>query len=283
MTDPTMKTTGNDEPDTPDLAEENGDETGQETSTDADAMKQKLRLRAIFAVALILALLGGLALVDEMNAPAPKPVDTLARAEKPVVPTSPAPPPPQVPALTPGAEPPAASADAAQETTASPSFPETASTDTVVTPPEGSPPLRPLTPPATARLAALPPSESTRALRPAPTARGEPATELARQAQPAPLAPQETAALPAQPSRPLSRAAAHTVPAGSGYLLQMGVFSSTANAEELRAKLELNGIPAQVESRVQIGPFASRAEAEQMRERLKKLGISEGVLVAARK
>lgn len=277
MTDNTMKTPGKNEADTPPDLE--GDEAEGEAAvtsaedSEADALKQRLRLRIVFAVALILALLGGLALVDEMNTPAP--VVQVAQTVKPA-----SPPPPtaqQVPALTPETESPEASTEAAQETTASPSFPETGTADAA-----GAPPLRPLTQPATARLATLQPGESARALRPAPTV----ATELARQAHPAPSAssaPTETTAPPAQASRPLSRASTHTVASGSGYLLQMGVFSSTANAEELRAKLELNGIPAQVESRVQIGPFASRAEAEQMRERLKKLGISEGVLVATRK
>ncbi|MBP7965883.1 MAG: SPOR domain-containing protein [Burkholderiaceae bacterium] len=71
--------------------------------------------------------------------------------------------------------------------------------------------------------------------------------------------------------------------AGGGYLLQLGVFHNTASAEELRATLELNGIPAQIESRVQVGPFANRAEAEQAREKLKKLGLEGGMLVTTKK
>lgn len=71
--------------------------------------------------------------------------------------------------------------------------------------------------------------------------------------------------------------------AGGSYLLQLGVFHNTASAEELRATLELNGIPAQIESRVQVGPFANRAEAEQAREKLKKLGLEGGMLVTAKK
>ena len=55
------------------------------------------------------------------------------------------------------------------------------------------------------------------------------------------------------------------------------------SAEELRAKLELNGIPAQIEARVQVGPFANREEAEQMRDKLRKLGLEGGVLVATKK
>jgi DedD protein len=67
------------------------------------------------------------------------------------------------------------------------------------------------------------------------------------------------------------------------FLLQMGVFSSVANAEELRARLELAGVPTQIEARVQVGPFASRQEAEQARDKLKELGLEPGLVVAARK
>ena len=286
MTDNMTKTPGKNDPDT-----EPGTATGAEfrdeavsvPNEEADALKRRLYLQIGLAVALILVLLGGLALVDEMNAPPPKPVEPVARAASPAQALPAAPPAPQVPALSAesaeAAALPEATADAAQESSAPPTSPETLTAE-----PAAAPPLRPLTQPASARLAAIPPGESGRALKPAPTARGEPAAELARQAQIPPSAhTQAQAQAPAPASRPLSRASAHTIASGGGYLLQLGVFSNTANAEELRATLELNGIPAQVESRVQVGPFASRAEAEQMRERLKKLGMNDGVLVTSRK
>ena len=59
----------------------------------------------------------------------------------------------------------------------------------------------------------------------------------------------------------------------------MGVFNNVANAEDLRAKLELNGIPATIEARVQVGPFASREEAEAARAKLKELGLDGGLLL----
>jgi DedD protein len=62
------------------------------------------------------------------------------------------------------------------------------------------------------------------------------------------------------------------------FVVQIGVFTSTANAEELREKLEKNGIKAFTETRVQLGPFKSRAEADQAREKLKKLGISSVIV-----
>ena len=95
----------------------------------------------------------------------------------------------------------------------------------------------------------------------------------------APIAELARARPPAPASLPL------TQPHGQSglFLLQMGVFNNTANAEELRAKLELNGIPSQIESRVQVGPFKSRLEAEQARDKLKHLGMETGLVVAVRK
>lgn len=258
------------------MTEENESERASEG--DGEDLKKRLLLRVGIAAVLILALLGGLALVDEMNAPPPKPEAVVAEA--PTRPTSPVPPQeaPQVPPLVeekpaePAPPGPAEASAAAQETSAPPTIPEAAPARAEAP----VPPARPLTKPATAKLAMLKPSEAASATRPAPQTRSEPAAELARQAQP-------HAAVPAPPSRPLTQAAARGAVAGPGYLLQLGVFSSTAHAEELRAKLELNGIPAQIEARVQVGPFASREEAEQMRDKLKKLGLEGGVLVATKK
>ena len=61
------------------------------------------------------------------------------------------------------------------------------------------------------------------------------------------------------------------------------MFNNVANAEELRAKLELAGIPAQIEARVKVGPFATREEAEVARKKLASLGLDPGYLTATRK
>lgn len=297
MMDNTTNATGNDDPQT--AAPETVADTTALSVDETDALRRRLYLQMGLAVALILALLGGLALMDEMNAPAPKPETPLAQASSssttsthtPSAPSSPdATAQTQVPPLTPGSESLAVTADAAQESSAAPSTPDQMESE-IHSDPETSR-LRPLTQPATARLAAIPPSETGRIVKPSPLSRGEPAAELARQAHaghanaapsPALTPPTPSTSSASQASRPLSRPGIHTLASGGGYLLQLGVFSSTTNAEELRATLELNGIPAQVESRVQVGPFASRAEAEQMRERLKKLGLHDGVLVTVRK
>ena len=115
---------------------------------------------------------------------------------------------------------------------------------------------------------------------------------------PAPRAePEESAppsiALPGQPKEkikrgeasPASPAAPPLISGGvaKAYVLQLGVFNNTANAEELFAKLKKHGIPAQIESRVQVGPFNSAAEADAARAKLKALGMDSGLLIPLRK
>lgn len=71
--------------------------------------------------------------------------------------------------------------------------------------------------------------------------------------------------------------------AGGSFLVQVGVFYSLDNAEELRRKLADAGIPAQIEARVQVGPFATRAEAAAAQKKLKSLGMDPGMLLPARR
>ena len=65
----------------------------------------------------------------------------------------------------------------------------------------------------------------------------------------------------------------------SGYALQAGVFSDPRRAEELHAKLTLEGIPSTIEARVQVGPFKSKEEAEAARLKMKALGIDAVMLL----
>ena len=64
----------------------------------------------------------------------------------------------------------------------------------------------------------------------------------------------------------------------SGYALQAGVFADPRRAEELHARLVLEGIPSTIEARVQVGPFKSKEEAEAVREKMKALGIEAVML-----
>lgn len=67
------------------------------------------------------------------------------------------------------------------------------------------------------------------------------------------------------------------------YRLQLGVFTTASNAEELHAKLEKAGIPSYVESRVHVGPFKTQKEADEARRKLKELGLGPGLLIPPQK
>jgi cell division protein FtsN len=70
---------------------------------------------------------------------------------------------------------------------------------------------------------------------------------------------------------------------GSGYLLQVGAFPNSADAETLKAKLAMQGFVANVQSvsiggqtynRVRLGPFHSATELESTKQRLTGAGIN---------
>ena len=70
---------------------------------------------------------------------------------------------------------------------------------------------------------------------------------------------------------------------GSGYLLQVGAFPNSADAETLKAKLAMQGFVANVQSvsiggqtynRVRLGPFHSATELESTKQRLAHAGIN---------
>ena len=77
-------------------------------------------------------------------------------------------------------------------------------------------------------------------------------------------------------------------PAGPGalgsariYVVQVGTFSSPANAQALQKQLQRAGIQARLETRVQLGPFKEKRDADKALARARKLGI-EAVLVSSR-
>jgi cell division protein FtsN len=74
-----------------------------------------------------------------------------------------------------------------------------------------------------------------------------------------------------------------TPAAGTGYLLQVGAFPNSADAETLKAKLAMQGFVANVQSvkiggqaynRVRLGPFHSATELESTKQRLASAGIN---------
>jgi cell division protein FtsN len=74
----------------------------------------------------------------------------------------------------------------------------------------------------------------------------------------------------------------NTTSASSGYLLQVGSFPSSADADSMKAKLALQGFTANVQPvningqtwhRVRLGPFASATDLEAAKQRLSTAGI----------
>ena len=260
-------------------------------SPDDNALKRRLLNRIAIASVMVVGLLGSLAMFDAIYAPslsvAPK-VATLP----PRVAVPPASPPaavpetkPVEPAATPVTEvKPEPVTVAKVEEPVVPAVPERTASP-------GAPPLqplpveKPLTRPATGRPASIRPSEpalpavssavssavpSAASPTVSPAARPEPARALAH----SPAVPSAPARAPA--SRPISGAGDRQ------FALQMGVFGNVANAEDLRAKLELHGIPSSIEARVHVGPFRSKEEADTVRAKLKELGLDGGLLVTMR-
>lgn len=252
--------------------------------TDDDALRKRLLGRIAVAAVIIVGLLGSLAMFDALYAPNPP----AKIAQAPALPSPPpaAVVPPATPAEeakagepaagepAPTAEPaPAAGAtpDAAAPTVVAKATPE--QTSSVGAPPlVPLPPEKPLTKPATGRQAMIRPTEPALQLPPPMAARPDPQREIAR----APLGGQRNA--PA--SRPLTQSVQTS---SRQFALQLGVFNNLANAEELRAKLELQGIPSTIEARVQVGPFKTREEIESARQKLRALGMDPGIMISLRK
>lgn len=132
------------------------------------------------------------------------------------------------------------------------------------------------TSPTPAKPSVQPPPGATRTQITVPEASAAPSIESPR---PQPIRSEAATASPrAVPVPPPAPAASGLARLLSGYAVQAGVFTNARAAEELHAKLALNGIPSTLEARVQIGPFKTRAEAEAAKKKLKELGI-DGLLI----
>lgn len=163
--------------------------------------------------------------------------------------------------------------------TAVPDAPEAA-----LPPAPDAPPAPPPTAPGTAadtRPATAPPSSPAPAEQPAPAPPPEPAKT------PAPVPPPPKQAPAAR--TPAASPAVPAVPAvTSGWLVQVGSFSQSANAVRLGESLREAGFPAFVETRheqsgaaykVRVGPRPDRAAAEALRAELaRRFGLS-GILL----
>lgn len=92
-------------------------------------------------------------------------------------------------------------------------------------------------------------------------------------------------ALPSAPSQVKKPQAA--VSENTAYLVQLGVFSNSANAEKLQATVALQGITSETETinspqgaktRVRAGPYGSKDEAQSIQAKLKTAGINSVVV-----
>jgi DedD protein len=221
------------------------DTTPAIAADDDIALRKRLLSRMAVAGVVILGLLGGLAVFDVLNKPQAPALPKMAAApiEAPVV------------------SEPDKSAETAREEPKEDVVAEPERTETVLESPKSA---KPLTLPATPHTASIkPPLPSVAPAKP------DVRQEIAK------VIPERTATASSPAAKPL----AQVVESAKRFLVQVGVFSNHANAEELVTKLQAAGIPAQIESRVQVGPFASRAEADAARAKLKSMGIDDGLLV----
>lgn len=141
--------------------------------------------------------------------------------------------------------------------------------------PAAAEPAAPASQPAAAAVTTVSKPEPLTEARPAPARPMEPTPKPA--APKAPAAPVATAARPAQPAA-----------ADTGFAVQLGAFSSVAEANKLRDRARAAGLRAFVESvrtdkgmlsRVRVGPVLTRAEADQLKAQVAaKLGIGDAIV-----
>ena len=237
-------------------------DTRRNEANDLSDIRRKLVWRIGFAVLMIIALLGGLALFDQLNGPADRDPQPPRFTEPVPVPKKAATQPLKVP----------------ESSEPSPSVPESSAAPMdKAAPPVLEPPPRPVVEAQPAL-----PRPSAAAGRSTPAAGQAGALPRSTEVRTPATGPAPTAG-PAAPTRAETANAASSPPPApprlfSGYALQAGVFADPRRAEELHARLVLEGIPSTIEARVQVGPFRNKEEAEAARLRLKTLGI-ESVLL----
>jgi DedD protein len=255
-------------------------------------LRAQLARRLAVAGTLVAVLLGVLALFDRFSQPAeeeevtvytrPVPVAPPKMLTQPVTPVEPQETLPAEAAATESTEPVTAGASETPpppEVAATPSQPVRQPSAPATTKSEArnvAPTEPEVVPEMTAPPQLLPAAPTPRPAQAAPTVRpSAPATPSA-----APSPSPSARVLTTTPAA--ARPSASETPAAprlfSGFVLQAGVFASAQRAEELHARLTLNGVPSQIEARVQVGPFRTRREAAAAQAKLRELGI-ESMLV----
>lgn len=253
-----------------------------------DDLKRTLVRRVVLAGVMIAALLAVLAFIDYLGRPAdetpaasgptfnaPVPVARKDVSQQ-VKPADLTPPPPAPPSAATPAEGTAAGGLPPIPPPAAASAPVAAAPATAPEPPPK---------PEVSAQPSLPAASSKPAAVARPSRTAEPATPAeGTSSQLAGDLPKMAPAVETKPPVRESASPSPTVPPPapprlfSGYAVQAGVFADAQHAEELRARLTLNGIPSTMEARVQVGPFKTREEAEAARQKLKAMGI-DGLLL----
>lgn len=261
------------------MAKQPADTQPEEDTNEEDQLRRRLVNRIAIAGVVIVALLGGLAIVDAIYAPAPPPESNTPKlaelpAEPPVAEEKKTEEPKDAAQESAIAEKgegkPEQAAETKEKNKTAEAVPEKTESAPVSAPAKelaGTKPIKPLTLPATPRQASIKPQEAPK------VAREEPAKEVPRATSPT------SRPIHAPASKPLTQ----TAETGRHYQVQLGVFANLSNAEELRAKLELAGIPAHIEARVHVGPFSSKEEAEAAQVKLSAMGINPGILMATKR
>jgi DedD protein len=142
--------------------------------------------------------------------------------------------------------------------------------------------------PATPHVAGMP--EAAPAPEPAPAVEPKPQPPRPEPPKPEVKAEARPPGKPAQKHEVKPAPPAHVAAGDDSFVVQLGAFSSAANARTLQKKLQDNKFKAYTElvknaggdrTRVRVGPYASREAAEKARERLKsmKLIIGEAAVV----
>ncbi|WP_018605241.1 SPOR domain-containing protein [Uliginosibacterium gangwonense] len=171
--------------------------------------------------------------------------------------------------------------DATQATVANMSAPVATATEETKPQPHEDVQSEPVKRPAPVAVVTPPPPQPATA----PKGNDRLVVDTTKQAQPPtkPAAPNKNPP-PAAAPQPVVVAppVAPAIPHATGFMVQLGVFNNQSNAEELRTKLALAGIPTQVETRVQLGPFKTREEALKAQQTLRTLGVAQGLLVPPR-
>lgn len=264
--------------------------------------RRQLWIRAGVAGGLIAALLGGLAVFDHLSRP-PQP-------EAVVVPTKPIAPAQVMPPPEPGrdAPPDVVRAAAPAESAAPPPVEGSSTPPPLPTGDKGDrlvertrkpvEETRPVLRPGSQNVVAAPVAEPARKRDAAPAAVAPAVAPVAQATLPRGVAVPSaapSAATPASiPTTAPAAVAAH-VPAAAAvktpvaseaqasYAVQVGVFTTAAQAEALRSRLSAEGIPAQLETRVVVGPFNDRRDAVAAQNRLKEKGFLAGELIPFRR